>query len=129
VGEVRGAEALDMLQARRTAIKETPEEEAEGVDKDDIAVTPLGVPMLAGPGAITAVLLLTQQASTIGHRLVLSGNIIAVSFLTFLIFRLAAMRPAGLSTITLKLITRLMGLLLAAVAVQYILNGIEAIRG
>src|SRR3990167_7487242 len=52
--------ALDMLQAKRTALKETPEEQAEGSTKDDIAVTPLAVPMLAGPGAITAVVLLAR---------------------------------------------------------------------
>ncbi len=121
--------ALDMLQARRTPIKETPEEEAEGAAKEDIAVTPLAVPMLAGPGAITAVTLLTSQAVTLPHRMVLILNISIVSFLTFFILRLAAARPAGFSGITVKIITRLMGLLLAAIAVQYILNGVARVGG
>ncbi len=121
--------ALDMLQARRTPIKETPEEEAEGTAKEDIAITPLAVPMLAGPGAITTVTLLASQAATTAHHLILIHNITVVSILTFLILRLAAVRPAGFSGITLKIITRLMGLLLAAIAVQYILDGIAAVRG
>lgn len=121
--------ALDMLQARRTAIKETPEEEAEGVGKEDIAVTPLAVPMLAGPGAITTVILLSNQATNLFYRSILMGNIFFVSLLTFFVFRLAVGRPSGFSGITLKIITRLMGLLLAAIAVQFILNGVRMIQG
>ncbi len=116
--------ALDMLRARRTAIKETPEEQAEGTNKEDIAVTPLAIPMLAGPGAITAVVLLRAQAFTWGHQLVVIGNICLVSMLTFLILHFAALKSAFLSGITLKIVSRLMGLLLAAIAVQFILTGV-----
>ncbi len=118
--------ALDMLQARRTLIKETPEEEAEGVSKEDIAVTPLAVPMLAGPGAITTVVLLASQAPGFLHRFILMANIFLVALISFFVLRLAAHRPLGFSGITLKIITRLMGLLLSAVAVQFILNGLQA---
>lgn len=117
--------ALDMLQARRTAVKETPEEQAAGTDKDDIAITPLAVPMLAGPGAITAVILLSNRALTLHHHLVLAAVILVVSVLAFLILWTAAVRSSIFSVIALKLVTRLMGLLLASIAVQFILNGIE----
>lgn len=117
--------ALDMLKARRTAVKETPEEQAEGESKEDIAITPLAVPMLAGPGAITTVILLSQQAVSFNHQLVLVGNIFLVSLLTFWILRLAARRSSLLSVIAMKVIMRLMGLLLAAIAVQFILGGIQ----
>ena len=116
--------ALDMLKARRTAVRETPEEQAEGMSKDDIAIFPLAVPMLAGPGAITAVILLSNEAVTFGHHLVLVGNIFLVSLLSFLILRLAALKSHLLSVIAMKLITRLMGLLLASIAVQFILDGV-----
>ncbi|OGW86483.1 MAG: hypothetical protein A3C35_05350 [Omnitrophica bacterium RIFCSPHIGHO2_02_FULL_46_11] len=116
--------ALDMLQARRTALKETPEEQAEGATKDDIAITPLAVPMLAGPGAITTVVLLGGQATSFSHQIVVVANILLVSLIAFLILRLAAVRSSIFSAITLKIISRLMGLLLAAIAVQYILDGI-----
>jgi multiple antibiotic resistance protein len=120
--------AMDMLQARRTAIKETPEEEAEGTTKDDIAVTPLACPMLAGPGAITTVILLAQQAVTFLHKAVLLGNIILIAFMTYWVFRAVAGRPRGISAISLKIAARLMGLLLTAIAVQFIINGVTDLR-
>ena len=119
--------ALDMLQARPTAVKETPEENAEGAGKEDIAITPLAIPMLAGPGAITAVILLASKAITFQHQLVLSANIFLVSLLSFLILRSFALRSI-FSVIALKVFTRLMGLLLSVIAVQFILNGIESIQ-
>ncbi|MBI1977573.1 MAG: MarC family protein [Candidatus Omnitrophica bacterium] len=121
--------ALDMLQARQTALKETPEEQAEGASKDDVAITPLAVPILAGPGAITAVVLLQGQATSSFHQIVAVANILLVSLITFFILRTAAIKSAIFSTITLKIITRLMGLLLAAIAVQFILNGIRSATG
>ncbi len=120
--------ALDMLKARQTLVKETPEERAEGVSKDDIAITPLAIPMLAGPGAITTVVLLASKAVTFQHQMVLFVNIFLICFLTFLILRLAAIRSSLLSGIALKVFTRLMGLLLAVVAIQFIINGIETIK-
>ena len=117
--------ALDMLQAKQTAIKETPEEQAEGLTKDDIAVTPLAVPILAGPGAITAVVLLSGQATSFLYQGVVVGNILLVSLITFLTLRVAALRSSIFSAITLKIIARVMGLLLAAIATQFILNGIQ----
>jgi multiple antibiotic resistance protein len=120
--------ALDMLQARRTAIKETQEEKAEGIDKHDVAITPMGIPMLAGPGAITAVILLSNKAETFAHHMILAGTILLVSALTLLILWTVAARSKILSVIALKIIERLMGLILAAIAVQFILNGILAAR-
>lgn len=120
--------ALDMLQARRTAIKETPEEQAEGMSKDDIAITPLAVPMLAGPGAITAVVLISGEAVSLTHHVIVIVNILLVSLITFFILRLAAVRSSIFSAITLKILSRVMGLLLAAIAVQFILTGIGAAK-
>ncbi|MBI4372533.1 MAG: NAAT family transporter [Candidatus Omnitrophica bacterium] len=117
--------ALDMLQARQTALKETPEEQAEGANKEDVAITPLAIPMLAGPGAITAVVLLSAQGSSFFHRAAIGGNIFLVSLLTFLILRVAAIRSSLMSAITLKIISRLMGLLLAAIAIQFVLDGVR----
>ena len=119
---------LDMLQARRTALKETQEEKAEGIAKHDVAITPMAIPMLAGPGAITAVILLTNKAETLAHHAVLAGNIVLVSALTFLILRFVAIRSKIFSVIALKITGRLMGLILTAIAVQFILNGLLAAR-
>jgi len=118
---------IDMIQARRTLVKETCEEQMEGTGKEDIAVTPLAVPMLAGPGAITAVLLLSSQASTWFERGILIINILLVTALTFAILSFAALKSRHLSVIAQKVLVRLMGLILTAVAVQFIINGVVRI--
>jgi multiple antibiotic resistance protein len=92
--------ALDMLRAQRSRVQETTEETEAGAGKQDIAITPLAIPMLAGPGAISTVIL-----------------------------RLAAHGARWLSPIAMKITTRIMGLLLAAVAVQFMLNAIRDLKG
>jgi multiple antibiotic resistance protein len=119
--------ALDMLQARRPAMRDTPEEQAEGARKEDIGVTPLAVPMLAGPGAISAVVLLRGQAATLAHLLLLVAVVAAISLLVFLILRMAATHVGFFSGIGIRITERLMGLLLAAIAVQFVLNGLTKI--
>src|ERR1041385_6173988 len=81
--------ALDMLRAQRSRVQETREETAAGVEKNDIAVTPLAVPMLAGPGAISTAILLRDQANDWQKQLALCGCIVLVSLVTFLIFRVS----------------------------------------
>src|ERR1022692_3349341 len=63
--------ALDMLRAQRSRVQETSEETAAGVEKNDIAITPLAIPMLAGPGAISTAILLRNQASSFAQHLAL----------------------------------------------------------
>jgi multiple antibiotic resistance protein len=116
--------ALDMLYAKRSAAQETSEEVEAGAAKDDIAITPLGVPMLAGPGAISTALILLNQAHGVPQYLALLACIVAVCGLSYLIFRIAIKGARMLSPLALKLVTRLMGLLLAAVSVQFAINGL-----
>jgi multiple antibiotic resistance protein len=117
--------ALDMLYAKRSAAQETREETEAGATKDNIAITPLGVPMLAGPGAISTSLILMNQAQDWPQRVALLLSIVVVSFASYLILRLSAHGARWLNPLAIKLITRLMGLLLAAIAVQFALNGLE----
>jgi len=117
--------ALDMLYAKPTAARETVEEVEAGAAKDDIAITPLGVPMLAGPGAISAVLILRAQAQGWAQHVALLGCVIVVCFLGYLILRFAAISAHRINPLLLKLTARLMGLLLAAVAVQFALNALR----
>ena len=117
--------ALDMLYAKRSAAQETREETEAGATKDDIAITPLGVPMLAGPGAISTSLILMNEAQDWPQRVALLLSIVVVSFASYLILRLSAHGARWLNPLAIKLITRLMGLLLAASAVQFALNGLE----
>ena len=118
--------ALDMLRVQRSRVQETHEEKLAGSEKDDIAITPLAIPMLAGPGAISTTILLQNEAKTLLEHAVLYGCIVVVAALSYLIFRLAVRGARWLSPIAMSIAIRVMGLLLAAVAIQFMLNGIKA---
>jgi multiple antibiotic resistance protein len=121
--------ALDMLRARRSQVQETLEEKDAGAAKEDIAITPLAVPMLAGPGAISTAILLRSQANNWEEELALLVCILAVCLACYLILRLAAHGVGWISPIAMRIATRIMGLLLAAVAIQFILDAIGEQKG
>lgn len=121
--------ALDMLRAQRSRVHETDEETAAGAVKADIAVAPLAIPMLAGPGAISTAILLHQQAANAGQRASLYGCILAVSLASYIILRLSASGARWLSPIAMNITVRIMGLLLAAVAIQFALNAAKELLG
>lgn len=118
--------AFDMLYAQRSGARETEEEVAAGAAKDDIAISPLGVPMLAGPGAISTVLILTSRAETWINYVVLLGAIIATGASSYIVLNLGARGAAFVNPLVLKLVTRLMGLIIAAIAVQFAFNALAA---
>ena len=120
--------ALDMLRAQRSRVRETAEETEAGVKKTDIAITPLAIPMLAGPGAISTVILLHHQAADFEQQVALYFCIVAICVASFFILRLAAHGARWLSPIALNITTRIMGLLLAAVAIQFMLNALRQLK-
>jgi multiple antibiotic resistance protein len=117
--------ALDMLRAQRSTVQETAEETAAGTSKDDVAITPLAVPMLAGPAAISTVILLEAQAKGLTQRLVLLACLVLVGLASYIILSIAARGAKWLNPIAERIISRLMGLLLAALAVQFMFNGLK----
>ena len=121
--------ALDMLRAQRSAVQETAEETAAGSEMDDIAVTPLAVPMLAGPAAISTVILLDGQTSSWAHRSLLLACVALVGLASYITLALGASGAKWMSPLAEKIITRLMGLLLAALAVQFLFNGLKGADG
>jgi MarC family membrane protein len=121
--------ALDMLRVQRSRVQETREETRAGIDKPDIAITPLAIPMLAGPGAISTTILLQNEARDLKQHLALYGCIVAVSLVSYLIFRVAVRGARWLNPIAMSIAIRVMGLLLAAVAIQFMLNAIKAVAG
>jgi multiple antibiotic resistance protein len=120
--------AIDMLRAQRSRVQETPEETDAGMAKADIAITPLAVPMLAGPGAISTVILLHSKAADWSYQIGLMGCILGVTGVTFVIFALSAKGARWLSPILLRLTTRIMGLLLAAIAMQFLINALRELK-
>jgi len=121
--------ALDMLRAQRSRVHETHEETAAGIEKTDIAVAPLAIPMLAGPGAISTAILLHQQATNTGQTIALYVCILAVSLASYVILHLSANGARWLSPIAMNITVRIMGLLLAAVAIQFALNAAKELLG
>lgn len=117
--------ALDMLFERRTKRRE--DQSSEGDDSsDDPSVFPLAIPLIAGPGSIASVILLTGQSpGLVGFALVLA---IAASVLliVFALFLAAGLLERGLGKTGILVITRLLGMLLAALSVQFVLDGLRA---
>ncbi len=121
--------ALDNLRAKRSAVHETEEERAEGTSKQDVSITPLAIPMLSGPGAITTAILLESKASGLPHYLILYTMFIAVSAVCYLVFHIAVKRADRISPIAMNIVTRIMGLILAATAMEFILSAAKTAFG
>ncbi len=124
-GVLIGLNALDMVQARRSQQRETPVETAEGIQKDDIGIMPLGVPMLAGPGAISTVMVLALGAKSTAATVTVYVSIVLTSLITYFVLSAASLVERRLGQTGMRILTRLMGLVLSAIAVQFIIDGIK----
>lgn len=124
-GMILGLIGLDMVQARRSPIKETPGDTEESREKEDVGIIPLGIPMLAGPGSISTVMVLVSQAADWKHNAVILSAIAVTSALSFAVLAAADRVRSFLGETGIRILTRMMGLLLTAIAVQFILNGLK----
>ena len=115
---------MDMLQARQSSTKSTPEETEEGAAKSDASIIPLGMPMLAGPGAISTVMVLEGDSHTMWQHAIIYTTILITSFVAFLILNGAGSVRRYLGETGIRILMRLMGLLLVALAVQFVANGL-----
>ena len=121
--------AFDMMEAKPARVRHTPEEDAEGAKREDVAIIPLAIPLLSGPGTISSVVALTGQAVKSPSVVPMFGILLLAIALNVLIAFLA-LRSATPITRLLKetgtrVFTRIMGLILAAIAVQFVLTGIK----
>jgi multiple antibiotic resistance protein len=115
---------MDMLQARQSGTKVTPEETQEGTAKEDASIIPLGMPMLAGPGAISTVMVLVGESHTVWQHIVVYATILLTAYISFLILAGAGRVRRYLGETGIRILMRLMGLLLVALAVQFVVNGL-----
>ena len=115
--------ALDMLHAQRST-QEGREELTEGQAKEEVALTPLAIPMLAGPGAISTAMVLASQSKTYVELGAVYGSILLTAVVSYVTLRLGARLIEVLGRTGIRVLTRIMGLLLAAIATQFILTGI-----
>ncbi len=124
-GVLIGLNALDMVQARRSQQKETPVEKAEGIEKEDVGIMPLGVPMLAGPGAISTVMVLAGTSKAAVTTAGLYGAIALTAVVCYATLAAATRVERRLGQTGMRILTRLMGLVLCAIAVQFVVDGIK----
>jgi multiple antibiotic resistance protein len=116
--------AMSMLQAKQVRDKQTPEEEQEAVDKDSVAVVPLAVPLLAGPGAISAVIIYAAEAPGVAHLMLIIASCAIVGMATWLALWAATPVAKLLGKTGINIAVRLMGIILAALAVEIFASGI-----
>jgi multiple antibiotic resistance protein len=117
--------ALDMLFQRRQARREDSAAEGQAEHEDDPSVFPLSLPLIVGPGAITTVILLAGEAQGAADLGAIAGVIFAVLLIVLLAFLAAPTIERGLGKTGLNIVTRVLGMLLAALAVQFVLDGLR----
>ena len=116
--------AMDMLRGERPS-QEGRIELQEGQEKEDVALTPLAIPLLAGPGAISTIVVLAGQAHEPAHVVTLYAAIGVTGLLSYVTLRAGEPLLSRLGNTGIRVMTRIMGLLLAAVAVQFVFTGIK----
>ena len=119
--------ALAMLRGEGTNARTTAPEAAEAQSKDTVAVVPLAIPLLAGPGAISTVIIEMHRGDGIHHAGVVVSVILAVCAVVWLVLRLAAPIGEAMGHIGLNIVNRLFGLILTAIAVEIMANGLKAL--
>ena len=123
-GLIIASVAWSMLHASPSRTQMTPHEDEEALVREDFAIVPLAIPMLAGPGAITTVILLSQQRPTAPGAFLLAGLIVLSVALLYPAFRLAQPLFNKLGVSGTRVVTRVMGMVLLALAVEFVVQGI-----
>ena len=115
---------LDMLQAKRSATQEAAGDTVAAAQKEDAGIVPLGVPMLAGPGAITSVMVLVGQVQSHWQMAAILISIALTALICYLVLGHSSLVVRVLGDTGIRILVRVMGLLLVALAAQYFVNGL-----
>jgi len=120
--------AISMLNAKTPDAKNTKEELKEAQEKSsdisDIAVVPLAIPLIAGPGSISTIIIYSQQSNSFYHLLMMSGIVGIICLYIFLTLRMATFISRKLGVTGINIITRVMGLILASISIEFIISGL-----
>jgi multiple antibiotic resistance protein len=119
--------SINMMHGKQSHTRQTPEEAQTMADKSAIAIVPLSIPIYAGPGAISSVIISADKSVNFIHQTSLLIPIAVVSLLVWVTLRLSSNITQWLGTIGINIITRLMGLILAAMSVEFIAHGITGL--
>jgi multiple antibiotic resistance protein len=117
--------SISMMQARLSPVKQTEEEAQDAAERNSVAVVPLGVPLLAGPGAISTVIVYAHSESSFAHYPIIAAEICLVGLASWISFRLAPMIASALGKTGINAVTRIMGLVMAAIGVEFIAIGLR----
>jgi multiple antibiotic resistance protein len=115
--------AISMLYAAPSPVKTTGAEQTEAVEKEDVAVVPLAIPLMAGPGAISTVIVFAQQSTSLHHYLMVSAVTVSIAVVTVATLLSAPVIGSLFGKTGMNIVTRVMGLILAAIAVEFIATG------
>jgi multiple antibiotic resistance protein len=116
--------SISMMHGKQSGTRQTAEEVQSMAEREVIAIVPLSIPLLAGPGAISSMILSAQQQPTLLGHLSLVIPVALVTMIIWLVLKLSDGITQRLGTIGINIITRLMGLILAAMAVEFIAHGL-----
>lgn len=116
--------AISMLNAKVSPARQTPEEAEEAVAKSNVAVVPLAIPLLSGPAAFSTVIIYSLRSEGWFDRAFIVGSIILVALIVWILFRLSIPLSQKLGQTGVNTVTRVMGLILVAIAVEFICTGI-----
>ena len=119
--------ALSMMSGQTSAVKQTKEEQKESEQKESISVVPLAIPLLAGPGAISTIILYSYKGDGVMHQMSVGLIILLVSLLLWFCFKSVRYISKYLSQTGVNIFTRIMGLILAPVAVEFLVNGLKGL--
>ena len=117
--------ALQMLQARVSPQRITQRDQDAAIEQDDVALVPLAVPLMSGPGSITATMILMAQAETPARIAAVLVSIALTAAIAYVLFTVAPAVTRRLRVTGIGVLTRLMGLILAIIAVQFVIDGIK----
>lgn len=119
--------AISMLQARISPAVHTREEAQEGEAKESVAVVPISIPLLAGPGAISTVILYAHKGNDVVHYAAMGVDILLLSAMLWVVFLFVPWITRHISHTGINIVTRIMGLVLAAIAIEFIANGMKGL--
>jgi multiple antibiotic resistance protein len=118
--------AISMLNTSHGTIKQN-RNTVEQHHSESIAVVPMAMPLLAGPGAIGTVIINASKGSGVVHYSLLASDIILLGVVLWLIFKIMPLIAKHISTVGINISTRIMGLILAAIAIEFIANGLKGL--
>ncbi len=117
--------AVSMVQARISPVSHTKEEARESESKSSVAVVPLAMPLLAGPGAISTVILYANKGAGWSHYLLMGVDILVLTGVLWTVLQMVPWISRHVSQTGINIFTRIMGLILMAIAIEFIANGIK----